>query len=58
MSILRQITQDKQASSVLSQEIVLPYALVENRETPLLKIRLSLPVAFLINNRIVTFGCV
>jgi len=43
-----------QASSVLSEEIVLSYALVQKSETRLRRRQLSLPVAYVLNNRIVT----
>jgi len=51
---LSRTTQDKQASSVLSEEIVHPYALVQKSETSLGRRRQSLPVAYVLNNRIVT----
>jgi len=41
------------ASSILSEEIVPPYSLVREDETCLQR-RLSLPVAYLLNNRIGT----
>jgi len=55
-SSLRRITQDKQASSVLSEEIVPTYALVQKSETRLLRRQLSLAVAYQLHNRIVTYG--
>jgi len=36
-SILGRIPHDKQATSVLSEEIVLPYALLSNKEIRLLR---------------------
>ena len=38
------------------KEIVLPYALVQKSETRLRRRRLSLPVAYLLNNGIVTYS--
>jgi len=46
--------KDKPASSILSQEIVPPYSFVPKYETHLLRRRLWLPVALLLNNKIVT----
>jgi len=53
---LSQTTKDNQASSVLSEEIVLPYLLVGENETHIGKRGLSLPVAYTVNNRIVTYS--
>ena len=46
--------KDKEVSSVLSEEIVPSYSLVQKHETHLRRRRLLLPIAYLLNNRIVT----
>jgi len=43
---------------VLSDGVVLPHALVQTSETCLRRRRLSLPVAYVLNNRIVTLSAV
>jgi len=48
------LLKDKQASSVISEEIVPPDPLVQENETCLFRRQLSLPVAYLLHNRIVT----
>jgi len=46
--------KEKQASSVVSEEIVPSYSLMQKHETHLRRRQLSLPVPYLLNDRIVT----